>query len=86
MGKLLPTVNARLLNDDYAVENLSLRFSGSLNSKMIEIFVQIYVYMYTVVEGMKRDCLVLSNNSDGQGVREGMNIVFKREILSRFIS
>lgn len=75
MGKLLPTVNARLLNDDYAVENLSLRFSGSLNSKMIEIFVQIYVYMYTVVERMKRDCLVLSNNSDGQGAGEGMNIV-----------
>lgn len=45
-----------------------------------------YMYIYSLVEGMKRDCLVLSNNSDGQGVREGMNIVFKREILSRFIS
>lgn len=61
MGKLLPTVNARLLNvdDDYAVENLSPRFPGFLNSKVIEIFVQIYIYIYILEKRMKREYLVL---------------------------
>lgn len=61
MGKLLPTVNARLLNvdDDYAVENLSPRFPGFLNSKVIEIFVQIYIYIYSREKDETRISLII---------------------------
>ena len=45
-------------------ESISARSSGFLNSKVIEIFLQIHIY--TLVEEMKmRKCLVLSNNSNG---------------------